>query len=274
MRDPFNPRHIVRSPEDGGPRRKASSAMTTALQPVFATLIPALRRQGKFFYLFVAQVLLLALFPYLDRPGVPTVIFRSMGAMAFVAGVYAVSERRAQRMTALWLAILAIVPYTIVTIRPNSRLMAPALLSTLIFLVFTLVSLLRAVLRTMKVTHDTIYGSLSVYLLIAMTWGCAYFLLVTFQPAALSVDPVRGSNHNIDWSECMFYSFVTLTSLGGGLVPISPQARSLTILENVSGVLYVAVLMARLVSAYSASTAARTLKGLRELEALEQSKNV
>jgi hypothetical protein len=72
----------------------------------------------------------------------------------------------------------------------------------------------------------------------------------------------------------MFYSFVTLTSLGGGLVPVSPQARSLTILENISGVLYVAVLIARLVSAYSASTEARTLKGLRELEAIEHSKNV
>jgi ion channel len=248
--------------------------MTTAPQPAFATLIAALRRQGKFFYLFVAQLLLLALFPYLDQPGVPAIIFRSLAVMAFVAGVYAVSEKRAHRMTALCLAILAIVPYTIVTIRPNSQWMAPTLLCTLIFLIFTLVSLLRAVLRTMKVTHDTIYGSLSVYLLIAMTWGCAYFLLVIFQPGALGVDPLCSSNHNIDWSDCMFYSFVTLTSLGGGLVPVSPQARSLTILENVSGALYVAVLVARMVSAYSASTAARALKGLRELEAIEHSEDV
>ena len=244
------------------------------LHSKFARPLAALRRQGKFFYLFVAQLLLLALFPYLDRPGVPTIIFRSLGVMAFVAGVYAVSEKRAHRIIALCLAILAIVGYTIVTIHPNSQLMGPALLCTLMFLVFTLVSLLRAVLRTMEVTHDTIYGSLSVYLLIAITWGCAYFLLVTFQPTGLGIDLLRGSNHNIDWSDCMFYSFVTLTTLGGGLVPISPQARSLTILENVSGVLYVAVLMARLVSAYSASSAARTRKEIRELETIEQSKDV
>ena len=246
--------------------------MTTIQQPIFATLMSALRRQGKFFYLFVAQVLLLALFPYLDRPGIRTILFRSLGVMAFVAGIYAVSEKRVHRMTAVWLAILAIVPYSIVTIRPNSRLMSAALLCTLIFLVFTLVSLLRAVLRSMKVTHDTIYGSLSVYLLMAITWGCAYLLLVTFQPAALSSESLRQPNHVVDWSDCMFYSFITLTSLGGGLVPVSPQARSLTILENVSGVLYVAVLIARLISVYSASTAARTLKGLRELEAMEHSK--
>ncbi len=238
--------------------------MTTISQPI-ATLTTALRRQGKFFYLFIAQVLLLALFPYLDRPGVPTIIFRSLAVLAFVAGVYAVSERRWHWMTALALAILAIVPYIIVTVRPNTRLMAPTLLCALIFLAFTLVILLRAVLRTMEVTHDTIYGSLNVYLLMAMTWGFAYLLLVMLQPTALSIDPLRNSNHSIDWSDCMFYSFVTLTSLGGGLVPVSPQARSLTILENVSGILYVAVLIARLISAHSASILRRTPLKAEEL---------
>jgi hypothetical protein len=238
---------------DGEPRRKASSTMTTTLQPKFATLTATLRRQGKFFYLFVAQVLLLALFPYLDRPGISAIVFRSLAVMAFLAGVYAVSERRWQWMTALPLAILAIVPYTIATIRPNTRLMGPALACTLIFLAFTLVSLLRAVLRTTEVTHDTIYGALSVYLLMAMTWGIAYWLLAIFQPAALSIDPLRRPNHSIDWSDCMFYSFVTLTALGGDMVPVSPQARSLTILETVSGALYVAVLIARLVSIHSAA---------------------
>jgi hypothetical protein len=91
-----------------------------------------------------------------------------------------------------------------------------------------------------------------VYLLTAITWGYAYSVLVTFQSGALSIDPVRGSNHNIDWSDWMFYSFVTLTSLGGEIIPVSPQARSLTILENVSAVLYVAVLVAHPVIAYSA----------------------
>jgi len=243
--------------------------MTTTLQPIFATVTAALKRQGNFFNLFIAQVLILALFPYLDRPGIPTIVFRSQAVMAFVAGVYAVSEKRLHRMTALWLSILAIVPYIIVTVRPDARLIGPALLCILFFLAFTLVSLLRAVLRAMEVTHDTIYGSLSVYLLMAMTWGCAYLLLVTFQPGALSIELVRGSNHNIDWSDCMFYSFVTLTSLGGNIVPVSAQARSLTILETVSGVLYVAVLVARLVSVYSASIAARSSLKNRGAEAGE-----
>ena len=97
---------------------------------------------------------------------------------------------------------------------------------------------------------------------------CAYLLLVTFQRNALLLDLLRRSNYSIYWSDCMFYSFVTLTSLGGGLVPVSPQARSLTILGSVSGVLNVAARIARLVGDYSASLAARSPVETAELNRL------
>ena len=64
-------------------------------------------RQGKFFYVFLCQVLLLVLFPYLKQPGL-LVCLRLLVAVAFVSGVYAVSDKRAQWITALALAIPAI----------------------------------------------------------------------------------------------------------------------------------------------------------------------
>src|SRR5258706_1533338 len=57
---------------------------------------PSVTRQGKFFYVFACQVLLLVLFPYLTQPGLPLVLFRLLGAVALVSGVYAVSDKRAQ----------------------------------------------------------------------------------------------------------------------------------------------------------------------------------
>jgi hypothetical protein len=61
-------------------------------------------------------------------------------------------------------------------------------------------------------------------------------LLETLQPGGLSMDILRHPNHKVDWFDCMFYSFVTLTSLGcGDMVPISAQCRSLSVLEAVSG---------------------------------------
>src|SRR5215471_542950 len=117
--------------------------------PVLQTTLQALplKRQGKFFYLFLCQVLLLVLFPYLQQPGLPLLLFRLLAAAAFISGVYAVSEKRAQWIAALVLVVPAGVLNTVVAFRPDPRLAVPTVILTILFLVFTLVSLLRAVVR-------------------------------------------------------------------------------------------------------------------------------
>jgi len=183
----------------------------------------------------------------------PQVLFRLLGAGVFVSGVYAVSGKRAQWIIALALAITAGVLNAVFSFRPDPHIAVPMLIFTILFLLFTLVSLLRAVVRAKRVTHDTIYGGLGVYLLMAITWAAAYWLLVTIQPGAIVMDAARHPNHKMDWFDCVFYSFVTLTSLGyGDIVPMTAQARSLSILEAVSGIMYVAVLIARLVGLHCA----------------------
>jgi len=212
----------------------------------------ARKTRSKFSYLFFAQVLLLAIFPFLEKPGLPVLMLRLFGAAAFFAGVYAVSERRLQWITALMLAVPAGVLNALSAFRPDSEITVPTQITTILFLAYTLIMLLRAVLRAQTVTLDTIYGALSVYLLIAFVFGAAYLLLETLHPGALAMNSIRNPNHQIDWSDCMFYSFVTLTSLGyGDMVPVISQSRSLSILEAVSGIMYVAILIARLVALYS-----------------------
>jgi hypothetical protein len=213
---------------------------------------PSVSRQGRFFYVFVCQVLLLVLFPYLKQTGLPWVLFRLLGAVALVSGVYAVSDKHAQWITALALAVPAVALNTVLAFRPDPQIVVAMLIFTILFLVLTLVALLRAVARADRVTHDTIYGALSVYLLMAIAWAAAYSLLVTIHPDAIVMDAARHPNHSMDWSDCVFYSFVTLTSQGNGdIVAMTAQARSLSILEAVSGTMYVAVLVARLVGLYS-----------------------
>jgi Ion channel len=213
-------------------------------------------QRGRFIYLFFAQVLLLILFPYLETPGLPTVLFRLLGVSAFLSCVYAVSEKRAQWITALALALPAGILNTIYVLKPSAHAAVPTLVCTLLFLIFTLAFLLRAVIKAKKVTHDTIYGAISVYLLMAIVWGAAYMLLETIQPTAFSMDIARHGYRVMDWSDCVFYSFVTVTTIGyGDIVPITAQARSLSILEAVSGTLYIAVLISRFVGLYAARKA-------------------
>lgn len=221
--------------------------------------------RGRFIYLFFVQVLLLTLFPYLETPGLPTVLFRLLGVSAFLSCVYAVSEKRTQWITALALAVPAGILNAIYALKPSERVAVPTLVCSLLFLIFTLAFLLRAVVKAEKVTHDTIYGAISVYLMMAVVWGAAYMLLATIQPGAFSMDITRHGNRGMDWSDCVFFSFVTLTTIGyGDIVPMTAQARSLSILEAVSGTLYVAVLISRFVGLYATTRAQHRPQALDE----------
>jgi Ion channel len=233
--------------------RKAFMAPRQPTITVFAR-----RPRAKFSYLFFSQVLLLALAPYLEKPGLPVFLLRLLTAAALLTAVYAVSERRAQWLTALILGVPASILNAVSAYRPDSQIAVPTLITTTLFLAYALITLLFAVLRAETVTLDTIYGALSVYLLIAFVWGAAYLLLETLHPGALAMSSSRDPSHHIDWSDCMFYSFVTLTSLGyGDIVPVTSNSRSLSILEAVSGIMYVAVLIARLVGLHAASKPAQ-----------------
>jgi len=211
------------------------------------------KQQGKFFHLFLCQVLLLSISPYLEQRGWALVIYLLLGAAVFVSGVYAVSDSQAQRVAALALVVPAGAMDAYVALRGDSRIAVPALVFTILFLVFTLVSLLRAILRDQRVTHDTIYGALNVYLLMGLGWSMAYLLLFTVQPHAFVIGAAHATRV-LSWFDCEYYSFVTLTTVGyGDIVPVTAQARSLAMMEAMSGTMYVAILIARLVGLHSAT---------------------
>jgi hypothetical protein len=128
-----------------------------------------------------------------------------------------------------------------------------------VFLVFLTLVIMFAVFRDETVTFDTIFGAVCAYLLLGMTWGAAYALLVVISPDSLSVSP--GLAHASGWGEpisaftpvLQYYSFTTLATLGyGDVSPLSPGARALSVMEGLAGQLYLAVLVARLVGIHTA----------------------
>jgi hypothetical protein len=101
------------------------------------------------------------------------------------------------------------------------------------------------VLRVGPVNLHRILGAIAVYLLLGLAWAGSYEALSLFQPAAFSGAQGRGIAPE-EWS---YFSFVTLTTVGyGDMTPLAPAARSLAVLEALTGQLYPALLLARLVS--------------------------
>jgi hypothetical protein len=81
------------------------------------------------------------------------------------------------------------------------------------------------------------------YLLIAIVWARAFQIVMIFNPQAFDLPSPEGNVGDL-----IYYSFATLTTLGYGL-PKGPIARSLTAVEAIVGQMFLAILIARLVSA-------------------------
>jgi hypothetical protein len=84
------------------------------------------------------------------------------------------------------------------------------------------------------------------YLVIATAYSQLYWILNHFVDHAFNQ-----TIPNTQVGTYLYFSMVTLTSVGyGGIVPLNPFVRIVAALESMSGIFFVAVVVARLVSSY------------------------
>jgi hypothetical protein len=120
------------------------------------------------------------------------------------------------------------------------------------FYAFIAVAVFIEVIRTRHVGSDTMYGAVCVYLLVGMAFGSLYDLIETLHPGSFQINVETAGPAEIRWRALIFFSFMTLTTIGlGDVTPTTVQAQSLTSIEGVIGVLYLAVLIARIVGMYA-----------------------
>jgi hypothetical protein len=123
-------------------------------------------------------------------------------------------------------------------------------LGGLTFGLFTLVTLAR-VFSAGPVTSHRLVGAVVAYLLLGLTWAYAYSWLDVAHPGSFHAPQGPAGSY----SPLVYYSFVTLTTVGyGDITPVSSAARVLSNLESLVGVLFPAVLIGRLLSMGSAGS--------------------
>lgn len=126
----------------------------------------------------------------------------------------------------------------------------PASTAVVLFLLALVV--MASVLRAGTITRHQIEGAIAAFLLIALAFAAAYEWIATHDPAAFRGADASGSHQ---WT---YYSLVTITTMGyGDILPVAPAARSLAVAEAVTGQMYIAILVSRLVSLSLAARGSR-----------------
>ena len=105
---------------------------------------------------------------------------------------------------------------------------------------------LRFAMRSTRVDAEHLYAALSAYLLAGIFFGLLYWMLEQARPGTFA------ATGEFSRMSAFYFSFVTLATLGyGDIVPRTDVARGLAIVEGVGGQLFLAVMVARLVSLYA-----------------------
>lgn len=168
--------------------------------------------------------------------------------LVLVSGVAASTRNTLVLVVFAVVAVISGVVHWVRFVNPTPALRLADVSGSLISCTLLTVILLVQVFREGEVTSARVQGAVAVYLLLAMTWAFAYALVGMLDANAFQ-EAVAVSHSEVDSHRYMYFSFVTLTTLGlGDILPISPAARLLVILESVIGQLFPVILIARLVS--------------------------
>jgi len=199
--------------------------------------------------LLITILLLFIVAPFVTTLSNGLLILNIISVAVLVAGSYALSERKHLFTIAVALSALSVVGTGLLLAfrQPWALIVSHSIIVVLVG--FFCVTILSYVLGSGRVTSDKIFAAICVYMLMGYGWTFVYSLVQALDPGAFAAPSEIPLNDYAARSlQLRYFSFVTLTTMGyGDIVPRSPLARTMAVLEAVMGQFYLVALIGRLI---------------------------
>jgi hypothetical protein len=197
--------------------------------------------------LLIVQLVGVLLYPYFDDSPVGRALLSLFSLGVLVLAVRAIRATPAWT----WVAILLGLPVVALTVlealqHQNATIVLWSAILHAAFYSYTSFALLRYLFRDRFVTLDELWATGATFTVLAWAFAYVYVAAQVVWPGSFiaAVDPSAPRS----WVELLFLSITTLTSTGlSDVIPILPHARSLVMIEQVAGLMYVALVISRVV---------------------------
>lgn len=190
-------------------------------------LVPTIDPESHFaeeFFLGIFTLILMSSLYVLQRKTRGFHVFLGLGILSFTLNIFS---------------------YTV----PLKTLDTLAISVNILFILWVILSISHHVFNTQRVNINVLLESACIYLLLGIFFSFLYTAADDIVPNSFS-GSLNTNVHGLQalFSSFLYYSFVTLTTLGyGDIIPVSPIARSISIIEAIIAQLFVTIFMARLV---------------------------
>jgi voltage-gated potassium channel len=211
--------------------------------------MPAREYRWRHLALLISILLLFVVAPFVVSLHDGILVMNVISVAVLVAGSYALSERTHLFTIAVVLSAITIVGTGLLLAFPQRWVQLASHLSIVILIAFFCVTILSYVLGSGRVTSDKIFAAICVYMLLGYGWSFVYSLLLELEPQSFATtSDLAPTNYVGRILQLRYFSFMTLTTVGyGDIVPRSPAAQTMTVLEAVMGQFYLVALVGRLV---------------------------
>ena len=200
------------------------------------------------FNFMVSIVLLLILSALVADKKYGFYVLNVVSNIVFILGVYATGKNRRTIIILLVLGLPWVSSDWIFITSTQS------IFASVLYFTFITGILLDHILKAKQVTQDTLYCAVCVYLLLGLLWMTLYGCVEYFYPGTVFITNSEGPVKELTTNELIYFSYTTLSTLGyGDITTVTPLGRVLSVLEAIAGQLFIAVLIARLVSIYTAN---------------------
>ena len=169
-------------------------------------------------------------------------------SVVFVLGIYAAGRNKRNVIILIVLGLPWFLSEWIFTSSSET------IFASILFFLFIVGTMIDHILHTKKVSADTLYAAVCVFLLLGLLWASIYNYLEYISPGIIFIKNNSDAVKTLTSNEYIYYSYTTLTTLGyGDITSLTPIGRILSILEAIIGQLFLAFMVARLVALYTAN---------------------
>jgi ion channel len=200
------------------------------------------------FWLFVVLLALIGAVSFASSDDQGRLTLTAFNMFLLIAAVAAVGRTTLSFVIALLLAIPAVWFQYSGLWNDDDRQLAMSWMFSAGLYFITTAYLLRYVFQPRVMTQDKLFGAAATYLMIGVLWAYVYAIVGHFYPQSFMV---VGQPGRLVYADALYLSITVLTSTGfGDITPLSRQARGICMVEQITGALFVAILIARLAGVY------------------------
>lgn len=195
--------------------------------------------------LFMVQLLALMVYPFIDDNRIGQVVSTALSVGVLAAAVWMAHRSPRPGWIAGVLAIIGVCAWAAHSATDSVALAVIGAAGYAAAYFYAAASLITYMMGDDRATRDELWAAGATFMLFAEAYAWLFMLCQQLQPEAFLAP--GGIKQPLTWVELMFLSATNFSATGlSDIMPLSPHARTIAIIEQWNGVMYMALIVSRL----------------------------